>query len=182
MSRVGRQPVKITSGVPVLALGDGLLVRSTRRQLQQRLHPAVRLNVAEGAVSVSVVTPEAPSERALWGLFRSLIQNMVDGVTTGFTKSLEFVGLGYKVSVSGSTVTMSLGFSHPVTMSLPPGITATVEKNTLTIEGSDKQLVGEVAAGIRRLRKPEPYKGKGVKYHDEVIRRKAGKAVKAVGK
>lgn|SRR3989338_1884890 len=182
MSRVGRQPVKIPSGVTVVEQGGVLIVRGPRGELQQRLHPAVRLNVAEGAVSVSVVTPEAPSERALWGLFRNLIQNMVDGVTTGFTKSLEFVGVGYKVSVSGSTVTMSLGFSHPVTMSLPPGITATVEKNTLTIEGSDKQLVGEVAAGIRRLRKPEPYKGKGVKYHDEVIRRKAGKAVKAVGK
>ena len=132
-------------------------------------------------MGVGVGGREEKSDRALWGLFRNLIRNMVEGVTVGFKKSLEFVGVGYKVSVSGQNLTLNVGFSHPINFTLPAGVTASVEKNILTLEGNDKQSVGEVAASIRRLRKPEPYKGKGIKYTNEILRRKAGKAAKAVG-
>lgn len=182
MSRVGKLPIVIPAEVTVKVDGLNIAVKGPKGELTATVHPAVRLNLAEGALTVSVINPQDHNERALWGLWRNLIRNMVEGVTKGFSKSLEFVGVGYKVAVSGDSVNMSVGFSHPVTVKLPTGVTGTVEKNTLTLQGSDKQVIGEIAASIRRIRKPEPYKGKGIKYTDEVIRRKAGKAAKAVGK
>lgn len=182
MSRIGKQPVPIPSGVTIDIVDDVISVRGPRGELKQTIHPHVSVTNHDEALHVAVANPDDKNDRALWGLFRNLIKNMVNGVTQGFKKQLELVGVGYKVSVSGQTVTLHLGYSHPLTVTLPPSITASVDKNTLTIEGNDKQIVGEVAASIRRLRKPEPYKGKGVKYSDEVIKRKAGKAVKAVGK
>lgn len=123
---------------------------------------------------------EGKQQRALWGLWRSLIKNMVIGVTIGYQKKLEINGIGFKAAVSGNKLTLNVGFSHPVIYELPAGVTAKIEANTIILSGFDKQLVGEVAAQIRKIKKPEPYKGKGIKYSDEVIRRKAGKtAVKA---
>ena len=142
----------------------------------------VKADAALGDVlAVTVKDENDKKDRALWGLFSRLVANLVTGVTKGYEKSLEFVGVGYKIAMNGKTVKMDVGFSHEVDFPLPAGIEGKVEKNTLTLSGIDKQLVGEVAARIRRIRKPEPYKGKGIKYVDEVIRRKAGKAAKATG-
>jgi large subunit ribosomal protein L6 len=172
----------LPEGVTVTVTGRTVAVAGPRGQLTATLHPAVSVASDGRQAVVSVRRPDRPEERALWGLWRNLVRNMVTGVTVGFTRTLEVTGVGYKVATSGQTVTLHLGFSHPVTVTLPSGITATVEKNTLTVAGNDKQVVGHIAANIRRLRPPEPYKGKGIRYSDEVVRRKAGKAVKAVGK
>ncbi len=134
------------------------------------------------SVTVAVAEPDLVRDRALWGLFRSLIQNMITGVTKGFEKKLDVVGVGYKVAGGGAKITLDVGYSHPVEFPMPAGITATVEKNTITLNGANNEVLGETAAQIRRIRKPEPYKGKGIKYVDEVVRRKAGKAAKAGAK
>lgn len=182
MSRVGRQPIPVPSGVTVSIVGKSMVVKGPKGELSAAWPENVSATVEDNAVVVTVRDPEIHTDRALWGLWRNLIRNMVEGVSTGFSKTLEFIGVGYKVAVSGQTVTMNVGFSHPVIINLPAGIAASAEKNMLTLSGIDKQLVGEMAAQIRRIRKPEPYKGKGIKYTTETIRRKAGKAVKAVGK
>jgi large subunit ribosomal protein L6 len=182
MSRIGKQPVPLPEGVSVTRQGQTLIVSGKRGELRLNIHPAVDVVEQAGALHVSVKHPANKDERALWGLFRNLIRNMTAGVTTGFVKRVELVGVGYRAGVSGQTLTLNVGFSHPVTITLPEGVAASLEKNVITLEGNDKQIVGEVAAGIRRVRKPEPYKGKGIKYVDEVVRRKAGKAAKAVGK
>jgi large subunit ribosomal protein L6 len=180
MSRIGRKPIEIPSGVDVTIAGRSVNVKGPKGALTVDVHPSVTPSVTpEHTVVVAVEHPDAIKDRALWGLSRKLIANAVEGVEKGFEKKLEFVGVGYRVSVSGNTVQMEVGFSHPVNIELPQGISAAVEKNILTISGIDRQLVGEMAARIRRVRPPEPYKGKGIKYIDEVIRRKAGKAAKA---
>jgi large subunit ribosomal protein L6 len=179
MSRIGKQPVVLPNGVTATVNEGVVTVKGTKGELKQVLHNAVTITIDENAIIVSVKNSNDKKQRAIWGLMRSLIQNMVTGVTEGFSKKLQFNGVGYKVAVNGSKVNMSLGYSHPIEFPLPDGITAEVEKNFLTISGSDKHLVGETAAQIRKLRKPEPYKGKGIKYDTEIIRRKAGKAAKA---
>lgn len=184
MSRIGKQPVQIPQGVELTLEGNTVKVKGPKGQLETTVHKNVSLerknDEALGDVLVVTVKDEnKPSDRSLWGLSQRLIENMVKGVTEGYQKQLEFVGVGYKVSVSGNVVKMSVGFSHDVDFKLPEGIEAQAEKNTLTITGIDKQLVGETAARIRKIRKPEPYKGKGIRYSDEVVRRKAGKAAKA---
>ncbi len=182
MSRIGKQPIIVPQGVQASVNGSLVTVKGPKGELSLTLHKAVVCDSADGAMTVSVTNPEEKSERAFWGLSQRLIANMVKGVTTGFQKQLEINGVGFKVSLAGNTLTLSLGFSHPVVFELPAGITGTVEKNVITISGIDKQLVGEIAAQIRSLKKPEPYKGKGIKYSTEVVRRKAGKAGKAGGK
>lgn len=182
MSRIGKQPVPIPSGVSVTVNGRVIVVAGPKGELQATLHPSVTVVIQDGIVVVSVRRPDRPDERALWGLWRNLIRNMIVGVTSGFSKTLEIIGVGYKAAVSGQTITLNLGFSHPVSMELPNGVVASLDKNILTVSGCDKQAIGQVAANIRHLRPPEPYKGKGIKYSGEIIRRKAGKAVKAVGK
>jgi large subunit ribosomal protein L6 len=180
MSRIGRQPIEIPNGVEVNVSGSAVNAKGPKGTLTVQLHPNVKASVTpEKMVVVEVADPKAIKDRALWGLSRKLIANAVEGVDKGFEKKLEFIGVGYRVSVSGNKVQMEVGFSHPVNYELPEGITAVVEKNLLTISGIDKQVVGEAAAQIRRVRPPEPYKGKGIKYIDEVVRRKAGKAAKA---
>ncbi len=193
MSRIGKKPVILPAGVTA-ELADGVLkIKGAKGELTQIVHPKVVVAVAEGEVTVDVAKKEDKREKALWGLFRSLVQNMVDGVTNGYTKQLDIVGVGFKAEVRGQELVMSLGFSHPVNFAIPAGIEAKVEKDaakvgilqyqtTVTLTGIDKQLVGQTAANIRELKKPEPYKGKGIKYSDETIVRKAGKVVKAVGK
>ncbi len=182
MSRIGKKLIQVPAGVDVTLSETEARVKGPKGELKLALHPHVRLERTGDVLTVSVKSEENKKDRALWGLFNRLVANMIVGVTKGYEKGLEFVGVGYKVNLAGKTVKMDVGFSHEVDFPLPAGIEAKVDKNTLTLSGIDKQLVGETAARIRRIRKPEPYKGKGIKYVDEVIRRKAGKSAKAGAK
>jgi large subunit ribosomal protein L6 len=178
MSRIGRTPVVIPSGVDVTISGREVTVRGPRGVLSMEVAVPIEVSQADGAVTVTRPNDEGEI-RALHGLSRSLIANMVTGVTEGYRKTLEIVGVGYRVQAKGEGLEFSLGFSHPVPVTPPKGITLRVESPTrFVVEGIDKQQVGEVAANIRKLRKPDPYKGKGVRYQGEQVRRKVGKAGK----
>jgi large subunit ribosomal protein L6 len=179
MSRIGRKPISVPSGVEVKIDGPTVTVKGPKGQLQHTLAEPITIERAEDG-TYSVVRPNDERQaKELHGLSRTLVSNMVVGVTEGYRKSLEIAGTGYRVTAKGSDLEFALGFSHPVVITPPSGITFTVERPTLFhIAGIDKQQVGEVAANIRKIRPPEPYKGKGVKYQGEVIRRKAGKAGK----
>jgi large subunit ribosomal protein L6 len=178
MSRIGRLPIDIPAGVDVKIDGQDVTVTGPKGELSLTVATPIAVQLEENQVLVSRPDDERTS-RSLHGLTRTLINNQIIGVTEGYTKGLEVVGTGYRVTQKGSAVEFALGFSHPVTVEPPTGITLTVEGNTrLTVSGIDKQAVGEVAANIRKIRKPEPYKGKGVRYAGEVVRRKAGKAGK----
>ena len=179
MSRLGKLPIKLGTGVQVVQNGEELKFTGPQGEFILKLHPSVNVKIEKEEIIVSPKDLQAKNASAFWGLMWSLIKNAVEGVSLGFTKKLEVNGVGYRVSVKGDTVDLSLGFSHPVAFKLPLGIKASAEGNILTLQGIDKALVGETAAQIRRLRKPEPYKGKGIKYLDEVIRRKAGKTAAA---
>ena len=181
MSRIGKKPIIVTNEVDVKIDNDFITVKGPKGELKLKSHQRVTVAQNENELNITVKNPDAKTDKALWGLYGSLIRNMITGVTDGFSKKLEINGVGYKVAQSGNKLTFNLGFSHPIDFPLPEGISATVEKNEITINGFDKQLVGQVAARIRSLRPPEPYKGKGIKYSDETIRRKAGKAAKAAG-
>ena len=181
MSRIGKKPIVIPAGVTAEFKDDSLKVKGPKGELVLDVHPKVLLEIKDSEMLVSVKHPNEKSERALWGLFRALINNMVVGVTAGFSKILEINGVGYKASMAGTKLVLNLGYSHPIEMEVPKGLEAKVEKNIITITGTDRQSVGQFAAVVRSQREPEPYKGKGIKYSDEVIRRKAGKVVKAVG-
>jgi large subunit ribosomal protein L6 len=181
MSRIGKQLITIPAGVTVTLNGQHVSVKGPKGELSLDMHPRVIVTQADQSISVSVKDTDLQSDRALWGLTRMLIANMIIGVTTGFEKKLEINGVGFKAALSGKTLVLNLGFSHPINFPIPDGITIAVDKNVVSVSGIDKQLVGETAAVIRRYKKPEPYKGKGIKYSDEVIRRKAGKVVKAAG-
>lgn len=178
MSRIGRMPVVVPSGVDVTIDGRDVTVKGPKGSL--RMEVAAPIEVKQGDGVITVTRPSDEGEiRALHGLSRSLIANMVTGVTAGYVKTMEIVGVGYRVQARGNDLEFALGFSHPVVVSPPDGISFRVETPTrFVVEGIDKQRVGEVAANIRKLRKPDPYKGKGVRYSGEVIRRKAGKAGK----
>lgn len=181
MSRIGKQPINVPSGVKVSVASGKVQVNGPKGALQLPLRPEITVDVKGQVVEVKRAD-DGRSARSLHGLTRTLIANMVKGVSEGFQKKLEIVGVGYKADVQGSNINLSLGFSHQIKYTLPKGVTASVDKQTLvTLSGPDKQVVGQVAADIRAFRKPEPYKGKGIKYSDEVIRRKAGKAGKAAG-
>ena len=180
MSRIGKIPVTIPSGVEVTIEGQDVRVKGPKGELSHTVAEPITVSKSDdGSLAVERPNDERRS-KALHGLSRTLIANMVTGVTEGYEKKLEIVGVGYRVQAKGPTeLEFSLGFSHPVTVSPPEGITLRVETPTrLVVEGIDKQQVGEVAANIRKLRKPDPYKGKGVRYQGEVVRRKAGKAGK----
>ncbi|HEY7682984.1 MAG TPA: 50S ribosomal protein L6 [Gemmatimonadales bacterium] len=175
MSRIGRKPVTVPKGVTVALDGRTLSVKGPRGELSRSFHPEVTLAVQGDQVLVSRPSDEA-RHKALHGLSRTLVQNMVDGVTRGFSKTLEIQGVGFKAEPKPFGLQLALGFSHPVQYKAPAGIKFTVDNNTIVkIEGADKEMVGQVAAEIRNLRKPEPYKGKGVRYVGETVRRKAGK-------
>lgn len=175
MSRLGKLPINILEGVSAKIDGKKIIVKGPKGELSQDLIDSVMVEVKDKEIIVNVKNEKNKKERAFWGLFRSLINNMVIGVSRGFEKKLEVNGVGYRVSLSGKKLVLNVGYSHPVDFELPEGISAQVEGNVINIIGIDKQLVGEVAANIRKTRKPEPYKGKGIKYIDEVIRRKEGK-------
>lgn len=175
MSRIGKQPIPIPAGTTVAVDGPMVSVSGPKGKLQQLLHPYVAVAVVDGVANVAVRNAENHKQAALWGVFRSLIANMVQGVSVGFSKQLEITGIGFKAAVSGSALTLNVGYSHPVNFPIPAGVTVGVEKNIVTVSGPDKQQVGQVAAEIRGVMPPEPYKGKGIKYVGEIIRRKAGK-------
>ncbi|WP_026374211.1 50S ribosomal protein L6 [Agrococcus lahaulensis] len=178
MSRIGRLPIDIPAGVEV-TVNDGVVtVKGPKGELQLQVAQPIEVEVADGQVQVTRPDDERES-RSLHGLTRTLIANDIVGVTEGYSKALEVVGTGYRVQAKGTGVEFALGYSHPISVEPPAGITLTVEgNNKVTVSGISKQAVGEVAANLRKLRKPEPYKGKGVRYAGEQIRRKAGKAGK----
>lgn len=179
MSRIGKLTIPVPSGVTVDVAGDAVRVKGPKGELQQRTMPQVSVRVEEGKVVVERTGNEKP-HRAAHGLTRTLVNNMVEGVSKGFRKSLEIQGVGYRASKSGEKVNLTLGLSHPVSYDPPKGVTLTVEgTNKIHVEGIDKQQVGQVAAKIRGLRPPEPYKGKGIRYEGEYVRKKLGKAGKA---
>ena len=176
MSRIGRLPIQIPSNVDITVDGQEVTVKGPKGELKLSVARPIAVTIEDGQVLVTRPDDERES-RSLHGLTRTLIANNVQGVTEGYSKSLEVVGTGYRVTARGSDIEFALGFSHPVLVSPPAGITFQVEgNNRLTVSGVDKQAVGEVAANIRKIRKPEPYKGKGVRYAGEVVRRKTGKS------
>jgi large subunit ribosomal protein L6 len=176
MSRIGKEPVRIPDGVAVTCEGRVLRVSGPKGTLTQQIHPDITVTIDDGEVRVTRDDDER-EHRALHGLFRSLIANMVTGVTDGYQRRLEIVGVGYRVAKRGDGLTFQLGYSHPVEVDAVEGITFDVPTPTkITVSGADKQQVGQVAANIRALRKPEPYKGKGIRYEGEQVRRKSGKA------
>ena len=177
MSRVGKKPVTVPSGIDVSL--DGTCVVAKKGNLEKRLETYGRVNVSiDGADVVFERAGEDKQSSAYWGTYRSLFNNIVIGLDQGYSKSLEINGVGYRASVAGNVLNLQLGFSHPIDYEIPAGLEITVEKNVITVKGTDKQAVGQVAAEIREFRPPEPYKGKGVKYSDETIIRKAGKSAK----
>lgn len=174
MSRIGKQPISVPAGVSIEAEGARISATGSKGTLTVTLMPGIALKQEQDQMVLVKERENADTQKS-YGLMRTLVANMVTGVSTGFTKQLEVNGVGYRASVSGQSLNLSLGFSHPIEYKLPKGIEAKVEKNVITISGADKQMVGQVAADIRALRKPEPYKGKGIRYIDERVRRKAGK-------
>jgi len=178
MSRTGKQPISIPDNVEIkISDKNVVIVKGPKGELTQNILNNVIVNIEDKAVKVIPKDKNKVEDKAVWGLTRALIANMVQGVTEGFEKKLEINGVGYKAVMQGDKLVLNLGYSHPIEMKFPKGIEVSVEKNLVTIKGFDKYLVGETAAIIRSKRKPEPYKGKGIKYTDEVIIRKAGKKV-----
>lgn len=174
MSRIGKKPITVPQGVNIAFTEFEVSVKGAKGELKRMLPPYMGLKLEENILTV-VPRRETKKTSALWGLTRSLVANMVAGVTAGFEKKLDFEGVGYRANVEGDMLVLQLGFSHPVRFKAPQGIKFSVEKNAITVSGIDKELVGDIAAQVRRLRPPEPYKGKGIRYRGEVIRRKAGK-------
>ena len=177
LSRIGKLPIEIPSGVTITVDSGDVTVTGPKGELKQFITPAVTVDVKDGVLTVSP-KDESKTARSQHGLMRSLINNMVIGVTQGYEKRLEVNGVGFRVASNNNELDMSLGFSHPVKYKAPEGVTVTNDKMTIIVNGISKQQVGQVAAEIRALKKPEPYKGKGIKYADEVILRKAGKTGK----
>lgn len=177
MSKIGKQAVTIKQGASVEVAGGKVVVKGPKGTLEVKLPRGVDVVVEGDEVKVSI-KKISKQNLSNWGTIRSLIANMVDGVTEGWSKQLELIGTGYRAEVKGDTLVLTVGYSHTIDIKAPEGITFKVEKNVVTVEGPEKSVVGQVAANIRATRPPEPYKGKGVKYIDEVIRRKAGKAAK----
>jgi large subunit ribosomal protein L6 len=175
MSRVGKKPIPVPGKTKITYKDRVITVKGDKGTLTRTIHPNVDLEIENDTISVTM-EQASQKNRALQGLTRSLVANMVIGVDKGFEKILEINGIGYRASISGNTIVLNLGFSHPINFELPEGISATVDKNnTITLSGINKELLGQTAASIRSLRPPEPYKGKGIKYADEYIQRKAGK-------
>ena len=178
MSRIGKQPIPVPSGVEVKIDGQTLTVKGPKGELVQTFSDVISIELEDGVIVVSR-PDESRTARSLHGLTRTLVANMVTGVSQGFSKNLEIVGVGYRAAMKGKDIELQLGFSHPVLVVAEPGITFEVPAPTkITVSGIDKQRVGQVAADIRKWRKPEPYKGKGVRYEGEYVRRKLGKAAK----
>ena len=176
MSRVGKKPIEAIKGVDIKVAGGQVTVKGPKGELKMALSDEVGVKVENGEVTVTARNPDERKSKAMWGTVRANIQNMVTGVTTGFTKDLELVGVGYRAAMKGKDLELSLGYSHPIVYKAPAGITFTSAKPTeIKISGADKQMIGQVAAELRSYRPPEPYKGKGVRKVGEFVRRKEGK-------
>jgi large subunit ribosomal protein L6 len=175
MSRVGKKPIPIPEKTEISYKERTIVVKGQKGTLTRSIHPAVDLNIQDGLISVSILKEDRNS-RAFQGMTRSLVANMIHGVNEGFERVLEINGIGYRAELKGKTIVFNLGYSQPVSFDLPEGITAAIDRNTIIKLGSiDKEALGQAAAAIRKLRPPEPYKGKGIKYAEEYIRKKAGK-------
>ena len=181
MSRIGKKPIAIPDNVAVKIEGNLIMVKGPKGELFKKIPPEIKIELKDGQIVVLPIVQTKKTD-SLWGLTRALIFNLVKGVTEGYEKKLEIEGIGYKALVQGNKLILSLGFSHPVEIETPEGIKFQVEKNIIIVSGSDKELVGRVAANIRKKKKPEPYKGKGIKYFGEIVRRKAGKKAVAMEK
>lgn len=180
MSRIGKQPIPIPSSIQVQIEGTSVIVKGPKGELRREIHPDIRVHQDDGKLVVTRPSDQ-PRHRALHGLTRALLANMVTGVDEGFTKTLELSGVGYRVQQLGSNIQLAVGYSHPVDVKPPEGITFEVEgNNRIHVRGIDKELVGQTASEIRRIRPPEPYKAKGIRYAGEYVRRKAGKAGKTL--
>ncbi|KKQ56934.1 MAG: 50S ribosomal protein L6 [Parcubacteria group bacterium GW2011_GWA2_38_13] len=177
MSRIGKKPIVVPENVDVKIDGQHISVSGPKGKLEIDLHPQVFVSMKDRIITFSVANPENSRQGALWGLMRSLVKNMVDGVVTEFSKKLEIVGIGFKAEVKKDELILNVGYSHQVHYKVPKGIEIKVEKNIIIVSGADKHSVGQTSAEIRSIKKPEPYKGKGIKYVDEIVKRKAGKAV-----
>lgn len=175
MSRIGRMPITVPNNVTIDLADGSVRVKGPKGELSRSIPREMNIAREDGTLRVERSSDE-PTQRSLHGLTRSLIANMVTGVTDGFSRRLEVNGVGYRAAVSAGNLVLQVGYSHPVLVPAMPGISFAVQGNAITVSGADKQLVGEVAAQVRRVRPPEPYKGKGIKYAEEVVRRKAGKA------
>lgn len=175
MSRIGKQIITIPAGVTVKVDQGTVRVSGPKGELVRPFNSLVSIIVEGNEVRVTVANPEEKSERSLWGTWGAHLNNMITGVTTGFTKDLEINGVGYRVAMQGTDLKLEVGYSHPVIFKIPATVKASVEKNTIKLTGFDKELLGTLAAKLRAVRKPEPYKGKGIKYATEIVRRKAGK-------
>lgn len=183
MSRIGKQPINIPENVEVKLEDNKIIVKGPKGTLEQELRKEVEVEIKDDFIKLTPVQKTKSSiTPALWGLYRALIANMVKGVLVGFEKKLEIIGIGYKVALQGEDIVLKLGFSHPVNLKVPSGIEINIEKNIITVSGIDKQLVGQFAADIRAKKPPEPYKGKGIRYVDEVVRRKPGKKAATIEK
>lgn len=179
MSRIGRKPISLPNGVTLTINNNSIQVKGAKGELQHTFPRSVLFEQKEGILEVKVKNENDRQQRAFWGLARALVSNMIEGVSKGFEKQLEIQGVGYRAEMKGTTLVLHVGYSHPVEIIPLAGASIAVEKNIVTVSGIDKQLVGEVAASIRKVRKPEPYKGKGIRYVGEHVRQKAGKVVKA---
>ena len=175
MSRIGKKIRTLPAGVTAEIKGLDLVIKGPKGELRLRIHPRITVAINGSELSVTVANEKIKKDRALWGTFSSIIGNMITGVSVGFKKELEINGVGFKAATKGANLLLEVGYSHPVEVAPIPGVKFSVDKNIITIEGFDKQVVGEMAAQVRAIKKPEPYKGKGIKYIDEVVRRKAGK-------
>ncbi len=181
MSRLGKLPITIPTGVQVQIKPDSLVIKGPKGEIIQPLPQSIEVKQEDSELKLSIKGVVTNKNKALWGLARQLVANAVKGVYENFEKKLEISGIGYKAQVEGQDLVLNLGYSHPIRYKIPAGLSVSVDKNTITLVGVSKQLVGQTAAEIRSLRPPEPYKGKGIKYADEVVRRKAGKVVKSAG-
>ncbi len=178
MSRIGKQAIAIPKGLDVSLDGTKLIFKNTKIQKELETYNRVEISLADGLLSFGLKESQGLKAKAFWGTYRALANNIVVGLTSGFTKQLEINGVGYKAAIKGKVLELSLGYSHPINYDIPDGVEITLDKNILTLKGADKQQIGQVASEIRSFRAPEPYKGKGIKYVDEVIMRKAGKTAK----
>ncbi|MBX4190037.1 50S ribosomal protein L6 [Candidatus Parcubacteria bacterium] len=181
MSKIGKKPIQVPKGVEIKLTENLISAKGPKGELSQEIYPTVQVELKDDQLFVTPMGERNRDQKIVWGLTRSLIQNMIKGVTEGFERVLEFQGVGYKATVKGNDLELGLGFSHPILIKGAEGITFKTEKSSIRVQGIDKELVGKIAANIRSYRLPEPYKGSGIRYQEEIIRRKAGKKAVASG-